>query len=189
MNIDTLKRKDGTYATAQVSHIKRMMAAGHVTHIQTERGTIAIRPGEHRGNKGWFVDRAVAGITDKDQQRFFKRGEQVRLMRNAIRFLNGVLHSLEAGYDCTVYANQGERDANVLAVKGEQVLVEYEMPAGTSSLVLMAACGNELHRIKTYPHSSLPQHWIDAIHDQGWGSLWIGNGQRTHGTIPLPAHS
>jgi hypothetical protein len=203
MNIDTLKRKDGTYRSASVSDIKRMLSAGHVTHIQTARGTIAIRPGTRaraipagfvvviKGipDRGWTVDRAVAGITDRSQSKWFKVGEQVRLMRCVIRFLNGTMHSFEAGDSTTVEANQGERDAHVLAVLGEQVLVEYEMPAGTTALVLFAACGNMLTRIKTIPHNQLSQSWIDAIHDQGWGCLWVGMGQRMHEAMPLPAHS
>lgn len=197
MNIDTLKRRDGTYRKATVSDIKRMLSAEHVTHIQTERGTIAIRPGERMiaiggvPERGWTVDRAVAGTTDRSQSKFFRRGEQVRLIRAVILFLNGSLHQFEAGHDTVVYANQADRDAYVLAVRGEQVLVEYEMPAGTSSLVLMAACGNQLTRIKTIPHRTLRQDWVNAIHEQGYAHLWIGRGQRmpAHTFFPLPAHS
>ena len=190
MNIDTL-RVGSKYRNATVNDIKRMLGAGHVTHIQTERGTIAIRPFSRDidGDAGWTVDRAVAGITDHGQSKQFKRGQQQRIIRAAILFLNGTLHSFEAGDDVIVEANQGERDASVLAVRGEQVLVEYEMPAGTTALVLFAACGNMLTRIKTIPHKSLSQDWVDAIHDQGWSTLWVGRGQRSPQRIKLPPHS
>lgn len=189
MNIDTL-RTGSKYRHATAKDIRKMLGAGHVTHIQTERGTIAIRPFSRDidGDAGWTVDRAVAGITDHGQSKQFKRGEQQRIIRAALVFLNGELHSFEAGDDTTIFSNQAEREAYVLAVRGEQVLIEYEMPAGTSALVLMSAMGNELKRIKTIPHQALSQDWVDAIRDQGNSYLWIGNGQRTHG-IPLPPHS
>lgn len=195
MNIDTLKRADGSYRKATVGDIKKMLSAEHVTHIQTERGTIAIRPYTRTvedNGPGWTVDRAPNGITDHTQtKQFARRGQTVRLIRNVLRFLNGSLHQFEAGDDITVESNQANRDAYVLAVLGEQVLVEYEMPAGTSALVLFAAMGDMLTRIKTIPHLGLSQSWIDAIHDQGHDHLWIGMGQRRPAREPvaLPAHS
>ena len=196
MNIDTLKRADGTFRKANVGDIKRMLSADHVTHIQTERGTIAIRPGRRavdsnpeNAERGWTVDRAVAG--GRLQSKWFRHGEQVRLIRAVILFLNGTLHGFEAGHDCVVYANQADRDAYVLAVLGQQVLVEYEMPAGTTALVLYSAIGNMLTRIKTIPHLALGQRWVDAIHEQGYAHLWIGKGQRrqSHEPVPLPPAS
>lgn len=198
MNIDTLKRPDGTYRRATVSDIKRMLSSEHVCHIQSERGTIAIRPGQRllvpkpnrqllapTTERGWEVDR-VSSSHDRAQSKWFRRGEQQRLIRAVLVFLNGSLHHFEAGHDVTVYANQADRDAYVLAVKGQQVLIEYEMPGGTSALVLMSATGDQLTRIKTFPHRALPQHWINAIHEQGYAHLWIGRGQRTDGEIALP---
>ena len=187
MNIDKLKSASGTYRKATVGDIKQMLSAGHVTHIQTERGTIAIRPGIDKDQRrGWMVDRAVEGIANREQTKWFSRDEQVRLVRDVILFLNGTLHSFEAGDDCVVEANQGIRDAYVLAVIGDELLVEYEMPAGTSSLVLFSAVGNMLTRINTVPHKTLPQRWVNAIHNQGYAHLWIGMGQRSRVSIPLP---
>lgn len=195
MNIDTLKRADGSYRKATVGDIKKMLSAEHVTHLQNQFGdVIAIRPGRMRIDGslvlGWTVDRAPSGHTESSK--FFKRrGEQVRLIRNVFRFLNGSLHQFKAGDDTLVYSNQANRDAYVLAVLGEQVLIEYEMPAGTTALVLYAAMGEMLTHIKTIPHLGLSQSWIDAIHDQGHAHLWIGMGQRRPAREPvaLPAHS
>jgi hypothetical protein len=40
----------------------------------------------------------------------------------------------KVGSSTTVHANQGDRDATVLAVLGDEVLLEYEMPAGKTFL-------------------------------------------------------
>ena len=40
----------------------------------------------------------------------------------------------KVGSSTTVHATQGDRDATVLAVRGDEVLLEYEMPAGKTFL-------------------------------------------------------
>lgn len=198
MNIDTLRRPDGTYRQATARDIRRMLAAGHVTHIQTARGTIAIRPGtqaivRRHGDEfgptrevGWTVDRAVAGITDREQSKWFPRQDANRLVRACLLFLNGILHAYAAGDSVEVEANQGTRDGYVLAVRGNRVLVEYEMPAGTSALVFFEAIGEELHRLNTVPHRSLGAEWCESIREQDAAHLWIGRGQRSAHPIPMP---
>lgn len=186
MNIDTLRCESGAYRSAKVGDIIKMLRADHVTHLQTSRGTIAIRPQRRPAGKGWTVDRAVSGITDRTQTKWFNRNEQRRLIKAVLMFLNGKLHSFEATDDVIVESNQAGRDGYVLAVQGNRVLVEYEMPAGTSALVFFEAVGDQLYRLNTVPHRKLSQAWINRIHEQGGADYWIGKGQRMMYAMELP---
>ena len=193
MNIDTLKTSSGAYFPARHRDIVRMLGAEHATHIQTGRGTIAIRPGSRtqdgREVKGWTVDRAVSGITNRSQSKFFTRQEQRRVIKVALLFLNGKHHFWRATDYVQWWANQAQRDGRVLAVNGNEVLIEYEMPAGTSALVLCDGLGETLRAKRTIPHCKLSREWIDCIHEQGAAAYWIGHGQRMQRAIDLPAHS
>ena len=43
---------------------------------------------------------------------------------------------LEPGMGTSVWVNQGERDATVVAVAGADSLIEYEMPNGTTAMIV-----------------------------------------------------
>lgn len=195
MNIETLKCASGAYRSAKVGDILKMLRADHVTHLQTSRGTIAIRPGVIKlpfddVQRGWTVDRSTGNAAvDRTQSKWFTRQEQRRLIKAVLMFLNGKLHSFEATDDVIVEANQAGRDGYVLAVIGNRVLVEYEMPAGTSALVFFEAVGDQLYRLNTVPHRNLNQTWIDAMHDQGGADYWIGKGQRMSYAMEVPVRS
>ena len=193
MNIDTLRKADGTYHRADFRHVRRMFLNEQgATHLQVDSNVIAVRPGEQLVDgervRGWTVDRCPNGI--RGSSKFFNANEMSRAIRACLVFLNGQAHSFTAGDSTSWTANQGERDASVLAVIGDEVLIEYEMPGttngrSTSALVLCRGLGRTLTSIRNYPHAKLPQKWVDAIHEQGWASLWIGLGQRSSEPVPL----
>lgn len=74
-----------------------------------------------------------------------------------------------------VDVNQGMRDAYVLAVIGNEALIEYEMPSGTTALWVIRADRPEPHKIRNVSYRSCPQKWLDAIEEAG--TEWEGNGQ------------
>jgi hypothetical protein len=62
----------------------------------------------------------------------------------------------QVGSSTTVEANQGTRDATVLATLGLEVLLEYEMPAGKTFLRIENLDGG---RHRSVSHSALPKKW------------------------------
>jgi len=88
-----------------------------------------------------------------------------------------------------VLVNQGKRDALVLGTLGEQIIVEYTMPSGTTALLIVEQ-GDRADRfgkrIKGISYKSCPKKWIQAIRD-GVGS-WEGICQR-NGQIDFPEES
>lgn len=73
-----------------------------------------------------------------------------------------------------ISVNQGDREAMVLAVIGNQALIEYVMPAGSTALQIVTQ-GHEQHgRSVSYP--SVPIKWLRAIVDDG--REWEGAPQR-----------
>jgi len=93
------------------------------------------------------------------------------------RAVQGVL---EAGDETSVYRNQGEREAIVLAVAPErgQALVEYEMPAGTTALSVISWQGNRVYNSVSY--ATVSKAWIRRMHQQGTKD-WQGRCQRRAG--------
>ena len=87
----------------------------------------------------------------------------------------------------SVFVNQAERDAYVLAVIGDDILIEYEMPAGTSALVQYAVVeGKVSWPSRNYSYNAVPKRWLKPIRDANMTN-WIGMGQRSHIRIPFPA--
>ena len=179
MNIDTLRRNDNTYRAAEYIDVVRCLNADHVTHLQRDANVVAIRPTED----GWTVDRAPNGITGSSK--FFPKAEQLRVIRNVLRFLNGTENSYETGDITAVEANQGEREAEGLATSGNQMLVEYLMPNGTSALRIITVCGRRFIDQRSVPYRNVPKKWVRAMHEQGT-NLWEGRCQRSTGRVPFP---
>lgn len=206
-NIDALRNDDGTYARAGALFISGALRCGHTAHIQTDLGVLAIRPykieeirrrkdgtqyfpGERRG-KNWLLEFYPTGHS--------RHGEEIRLytalrdeaMEFAYKHLNGCDHSWQAGQSTTWYANQARRDADVLAVVGNEVLIEYVMPGTTngretSALVLCEIHGvTRLRHVRNYTHRKLPVRWVKAMNDQGTQD-WLGLGQRERDEVPFP---
>lgn len=89
------------------------------------------------------------------------------------------------GERCTVYANQGRRDGRVLALRGGEVLLEYSMPAGTTSLRIVDRADSQLNPDRylhwqygaNQSYWQLSTAWLEAIVEAGQG--WIGRPQQS----------
>lgn len=182
MNIDTLRTSTG-YRNAEYTDIVRCLQAGHTTHLQTARGTMAFRPASDRG---FTVSRCVPG--QKQQSMTFEYGMERRIIRAALEFLNGTTNPYRPGDDLEIEANQGRRPGYVLATRGDDCLVEYEMPAGTTALKVVTVLGHrKISQNKTISYNAVPRVWLRAIRDAGMTN-WIGRGQRSRTPIAFPFH-
>ena len=85
------------------------------------------------------------------------------------------------GDDIQVEANQGTRDGVIIAIIGNEMLVEYEMPAGRTFLI----CGDEDKIIepyvrRNYSYKNIPNKWVKAAYAQAVsaghdvGAIWKG---------------
>ena len=81
--------------------------------------------------------------------------------------------ALLAGDTLDIWVNQGMREANVLARIGNKILVEYEMPAGSTALLFLI--DGEPDKRVNVTYRGLALKWLQAIRDQGQD--WIGNPQ------------
>jgi len=73
----------------------------------------------------------------------------------------------------TIWVNQGYRDATTLAVIGDEALIEYVMPRGTTALRIVDAYiwdGS-----KTVSYKNVPRKWLKEIEEAG--IPWEGNSQ------------
>lgn len=208
-SIDTLRNSDGTYRDASVNIIRGALRCGHTAHLQTARGIVAFRPftlterdccgarGELRA-KHWPMDRIGQNWLVEFYPRLVRgpeseyRGPDERAaLQFAFEALNGRSHNYRAGATCQWYANQARRDAVVLAVLGDEVLIEYLMPGSTngretSALVLCHATASGLTHVRNYTHRKLPKRWVRAMHEQGTND-WEGLGQREAEPVPFPS--
>ena len=193
------------------------LSAGHTEHLQTEHGIIAIRPMSVKDGRGretitWlidFYDRSTDKPEDRDNnsQRFSNR---LAAIRHILTCLNGKAPAPELGpHDCLeVWANQAEREATVLAVLGDEVLIEYEMPGTTSQYGYNRRTGQYRHpaqptsslRIikmiqnkivgdyKSMSYKRVTKRWLQAIREAGTTD-WIGCGQATNGRVEFPGEN
>lgn len=79
----------------------------------------------------------------------------------------------EPGDTFLISVNQGNRKAMVLAVIGNQALIEYVMPAGSTALQIVTEGREQLGRSVSYP--SVPTKWLRAIQEHG--REWEGQPQ------------
>lgn len=206
-NIDALRNKDGNYRRAGANFIKGALECGHTAHLQTGRGTVAFRPykidevrvrkdgtqyfpGEKVG-QNWLVEFYPTGHNPGDEIRLYSNNK-IDLIRFAYGHLNGEQKACASSGDATsTWSNQANREADVLAVIGEEVLIEYEMPGTTngretSSLRVIKQIGIlEYGAYKSYSYRNLPKRWINAMHEQGTED-WIGMGQTESEPVPFP---
>lgn len=73
-----------------------------------------------------------------------------------------------------INVNQGDRKALVLAIIGNQALIEYVMPAGSTALQIVTDGREQVGRSVSYP--AVAAKWLRAIVDSGLE--WEGNPQR-----------
>ena len=88
----------------------------------------------------------------------------------------------QSGDAMTLFVNQGERDACVLGTIDDHMIVEYEMPSGTTAMQILKnekSAGDGYCRafshVRSVSYTSCPKIWIQAISD-GVG-VWKGNSQ------------
>jgi len=215
-NVDALiiDRKAGTYRQAGARFIEGALECGHTAHIQTDLGIVAFRPynidmvrinnrtgedqfpGEVKG-QNWLLEFYPTGHKHGDEITM-RSTNKMDLIRFAYGLLNGEQKAtVESGDSRPVYANQAQREGWILAVIGEQVLIEYEMPGTTaqyahhpatpwSALRIVNMIGTmEYGDYKSVTHAKLPKRWVTAMHDQGIDD-WIGAGQREITPVPFP---
>ena len=84
----------------------------------------------------------------------------------------------ETGDRIYIWVNQGERRARVLGTLDDLMIVEYEMPAGTTALYILKN-DDDVKFVKGVSYKSCPKKWIQAIRD-GVGS-WEGVSQGKSG--------
>lgn len=72
-------------------------------------------------------------------------------------------HAEKAGDTITIHANQAGRDGTIVARLGDEIMVEYTMPAGTSAL---RQINLNTGREKSVSYRSLTTKWGNAIEDQ-----------------------
>jgi hypothetical protein len=90
-----------------------------------------------------------------------------------------MVRPLRPGYSCDIYVNHAMRKAYVLAIIGNEALIEYSMPAGTTALKIAEIRNGEINGGKTIPYKNLPLRWLKAIVDSG--QSWEGNPQGKNG--------
>jgi len=208
-SIDTLRRADGTYRDASAAMILGALRCGHTAHLQTDRGIIAIRPYTLPGSafegergalrrrhwpadgvgKNWLVEFYPRG--SRDGMTEYRGQDESAALQFAFEALNGWPHTYRAGDTCEWFANQGPREATVLAVLGGQVLIEYLMPGTTSgretsALVVCRGTARGLDHLRNVTHRRLPARWARAMRQQGTRD-WHGVGQREAEPVPFPA--
>lgn len=82
----------------------------------------------------------------------------------------------DAGDDVTVNINQADRDGVVLALLGDECIVEYVMPAGSSSLYIALATEPAV-KLKSVAYHKLTKAWRKAIAAEGLD--WEGTPQQS----------
>ncbi len=87
---------------------------------------------------------------------------------------NGV-QPLECQDLTEVEANQGMRPADVLAVMGEECIVEYQMPAGTTALRILRTYQGDAGPYRSVSYTACPNKWRKAILKQS--GAWAGASQ------------
>lgn len=203
-NIDAMKNSDGSYrhnSREIFNLIKGAVHCGHTAHLETGLGVVAFRPYEKNG-KRWRLDfygPYQDDIVNRDSENAdFGSAEMLDLYRWAYKHLNGTIDTTYKANDTLdVQSNQAVREGYVLAVIGDEVLLEYEMPGKTSkyanhpaqptsSLRLVRTIGSEIvGDYKSVSYNTVPKRWLDAIKAAGMTN-WIGMGQRSANRIPFP---
>jgi hypothetical protein len=74
-----------------------------------------------------------------------------------------------------VDVNQGMRPASIIATLGDEALLEYEMPKGTTALWVIHRLYHDIRHIRNVSYRACPKKWLDAIEESG--IPWTGNGQ------------
>lgn len=74
-----------------------------------------------------------------------------------------------------VHVNQGVREAYVLAAIGDEALIEYEMPRGTTALWVISRHRPEPYCRRVISYRTCPKKWREAMASAG--TVWEGRPQ------------
>jgi hypothetical protein len=74
-----------------------------------------------------------------------------------------------------VFVNQGVRPASIIAVLGDEALLEYEMPRGSTAMWVILKNRHDAPCVRNVSYRACPKKWLKAIEDSGLP--WTGNGQ------------
>lgn len=195
-NIDALRNEDGTYNLCTRRIASGALETPHVTHLQRADRIVAMRRTEvsSRDDKVLYT----LDFSNRICQQFKDLSSAIDAVMD---WLNDGEHGYEAGQVMRVHCNQAWREATVLAVIGDEILVEGEMP-GTTSSWGSAARGTRHNRETTFlrrynvalgdlrgmrsiSYNSCPKKWLAAIDSQH--GEWIGFGQRMTKPLSLSA--
>lgn len=157
-----------------------------------------VRQISHSGENGWhdLSGEPGGGYSIKELPRLYDqkyKTVQIRLIDQygAERFLDyqleefmDVFYSWEPGDSFTVHVNQGEREARVLGVDGDEAIIEYEMPKGTTALRLINRHDPTAHPGPNIHYRRCPARWLKAIVAAGKG--WKGQSQQGQRYVPDP---
>ncbi len=157
-------------------------AIERIRKIYPECGNITITE-TFKPGRGWMQVLEEGGYGIKQIAWLRETGVtavQLRLIdrHNAVRFPDfqmfefEVESNFEVSMTLSVHVNQGEREALVVAVLEKEALIEYEMPAGTSSLLLIKRNAYPKVEIIRNISYNLPRKWIAAIYE---GRLGLHN--------------
>lgn len=84
-------------------------------------------------------------------------------------------HLIEGGV--TTFRNQADREGVILAIIGDECLVEYEMEQSQTTSMYIADCENPELFKKNCSYTSIPRRWRAAI--LAAGLEWIGHPQQS----------
>lgn len=125
----------------------------------------------------WYkTDRQIssnASLTERDWRsiKIFGHDAGMRAVRKATQ------NKLKPRSIFQVWVNQGYREAFTLAVNGDDALIEYTMPRGSTALRIVDAFTWDGR--KTVSYRAIPQKWLRAMEKEGTNMLLMGNAQ-TH---------
>lgn len=95
-------------------------------------------------------------------------------------------YPLRAGHYFLLHVNHAFRDARILAILGDEALIEYTMPNGTTTLNILNVVdftGQKREKVigpgKSIAYRSVPIRWLKTIVEDGYE--WEGNPQTKRG--------
>jgi hypothetical protein len=190
-NIDALRREDGTYALADRRLVSGALRTEHVTHLQRDHRTVAMRRSVIPADTSQRFERPDKVLYTVDySNRICQQFDRLEQAIDAVMdWLNQGEHEYAANDFLRVHCNQAWREATVLAVLGDTILIEGEMPGTTSRrettfLRTYNVALGDLRGMRSVNYNTVPRKWINEMRAQDMD--WIGMGQRMTQPLPFP---
>jgi hypothetical protein len=135
-----------------------------------------------------YTDWSAMEEVDWNTARLTTNSIVAREMNRGVKALEEALERKrlrEIGQRFTLWANQGERTAYVLAFLGDEVLIEYSMPRGTSALRIVNR--DEPGGGRNMSYFQVPVKWLREMAETG--VEWIGCPQQSNKWAPSVAQA